>query len=276
MTGVAVDAGASEVTALDATMVDDAVAVDATAPDATVLDDVDEELWPVLEQLARSMRVSDAELDPTLDAIVRMAVETIRPAEYAGLILVVSKSIEPLVTTGEPVRVLDEWQQIQSMGPCVEAAVQQAPVVVRDTRSEQRWDDFGHRAAAIGVLSMICLPLYVGQERLGTLSLYSGRAAAFNRQHQRLAALFATHAALALAEARRLTHIRTALKSRQLTGQATGILMERHRLTGEAAFAQLVRASQDTNRKLVAVAEHLIETGELPDRTTQLYRAPSA
>jgi GAF domain-containing protein len=261
---------------VDVTVVDETTVIDDMTLDASVLDDVDDELWPVLEQLARSMRVSDAELDPTLDAIVRTAVETIGPAEYAGLILVVSKSIEPLVTTGEPVRALDEWQQIQSIGPCIEAAEQQEPVMIRDTRAELRWDGFGPRAAAIGVLSMICLPLYVGQERLGTLSLYSGRAGAFNRQHQKLAALFATHAALALAEARRLSHIRTALKSRQLTGQATGILMERHRLTGEAAFAQLVKASQDSNRKLVAVAEHLIETGELPDRTTQLYRAPSA
>ncbi len=51
--------------------------------------------------------------------------------------------------------------------------------------------------------------------------------------------------------------------------------MERHRLTAEAAFGQLVTASQHLNQKLVVVAEHLIETGELPDRTTQLYRAPA-
>ena len=93
------------------------------------------------------MRVTDAELAPTLDAIVRTAVETIGPADYAGLVLVVSKSIEPVVTTGEPVRILDEWQQSQSMGPCVEAAEQQQPVTIRDTRSEQRWDGFGARAA---------------------------------------------------------------------------------------------------------------------------------
>lgn len=254
----------------------DATASDTTAVDTTVLDDVDDQVWPVLEQLARSMRVPNAELAPTLDAIVRTAVETIGPADYAGMVLVVSKSIEPVVMAGEPVRILDAWQQSQGMGPCVDAAELQQPVTIHDTGSEQRWDGFGARATSLGVQSMVCVPLYLDRERLGSLSLYSSRSSAFNRQHERLAALFATHAALALAEARRLEHVRTALNSRQLIGQATGILMERHRLTGDAAFAKLVKTSQDTNRKVAAVAEHLIETGELPDRTTQLYRAPSS
>jgi AmiR/NasT family two-component response regulator len=49
-------------------------------------------------------------------------------------------------------------------------------------------------------------------------------------------------------------------------GQAKGILMERHRLTAEQAFAVLSRASQEANRKLVDIAEALTATGALPDR----------
>jgi GAF domain-containing protein len=255
--------------------------LEATRSDATetkdgVFDDVDDQVWPVLEQLARSMRVDDAELAPTLSAVVRLAVETISPADYVGLVLVISKTVEPLVIAGEPVRILDEWQQDRKIGPCVDAAEQQQRMKIDDTTSEQRWDGFGARAEEVGVRSMLCLPLYVGRDRLGTLSLYSGRPDAFGPQHEQVAALFATHAALALAEARRLEHVRIALNSRQLIGQATGILMERHRLTADAAFGQLVTASQHLNQKLAIVAEHLIETGEMPDRTTQLYRAPSS
>jgi GAF domain-containing protein len=263
-----------DVTRSNALAVTDAVLNEAVVSD--VWDDVDDQVWPVLEQLARAMRVSDAELDPTLTAVVGMAVDTIGPADYAGLVLVISKAVEPMVVAGEPVRILDEWQQLEKIGPCIDAAEQQQLVTIPDTRSEQRWEGFGARAASVGVLSMICLPLYVGRERLGSLSLYSGRPGAFTQQHERVAALFATHAALALAEARRLEHVRTALSSRQLIGQATGILMERHRLTADAAFSQLVTASQNLNHKLVVVAEHLIETGELADRTTQLYRAPGS
>jgi GAF domain-containing protein len=250
------------------------------ALDVAALAGVNDDAWPVLEQLARAVRLSEtelsqAELAPMLNAVVRTAVETIPPADYAGLVLVAGRSVEPIATTGEPVRALDHWQQDHGLGPCVYAAQHQQPVRIPDTRLEERWAGFGPRAVLEGVLSMMCLPLYVDHERIGTLSLYATRADAFTAQHERVAALFATHAALALAEARRLARIRTALNSRQLIGQATGILMERHRLTSEAAFKQLSTVSQQTNHKLVAVAEHLIETGELPDKTTRFYRAPS-
>ena len=51
---------------------------------------------------------------------------------------------------------------------------------------------------------------------------------------------------------------------RDLIGQAKGILMERQRLSAGDAFDLLRRASQRLNRKLIDVAEHLTETGEMP------------
>jgi len=54
------------------------------------------------------------------------------------------------------------------------------------------------------------------------------------------------------------------LSTRDVIGQAKGILMERQRLSAGDAFDLLRRASQRLNRKLIDVAEHLTETGELP------------
>ena len=56
-----------------------------------------------------------------------------------------------MVTTGEPVRVLDQWQQDHRIGPCIDAAEQQQPVTIDDTLFEQRWDGFGVQAEAAGV-----------------------------------------------------------------------------------------------------------------------------
>jgi AmiR/NasT family two-component response regulator len=76
--------------------------------------------------------------------------------------------------------------------------------------------------------------------------------------------LSATLAAIALAEAQRTGQLHTALGNRDLIGQAKAILMERHRMTADAAFGYLSQAaSQDVNMKLTAVAQHLVETGEL-------------
>ena len=77
--------------------------------------------------------------------------------------------------------------------------------------------------------------------------------------------MFAAHAAVALAGAQQLEHVRSALVNRDVIGQAKGILMERFKMTGDQAFLALVAASQQTNRKLHVVAAELALTGVLSD-----------
>jgi AmiR/NasT family two-component response regulator len=48
--------------------------------------------------------------------------------------------------------------------------------------------------------------------------------------------------------------MRAAVVNRDLIGQAKGILMERHRITADTAFALLAEASQHRNVKLTEVA----------------------
>jgi AmiR/NasT family two-component response regulator len=57
------------------------------------------------------------------------------------------------------------------------------------------------------------------------------------------------------------------LATRELIGEAQGILIERERITSDEAFAVLVRASQHLNIKLREVARRLVDTGETPDAT---------
>jgi AmiR/NasT family two-component response regulator len=71
---------------------------------------------------------------------------------------------------------------------------------------------------------------------------------------------------VALATAQEREHLAEAVLTRDLIGQAKGILMERHKLTADQAFAVLVRASQQANLKLRALAEQLTRTGQLPTR----------
>lgn len=55
-----------------------------------------------------------------------------------------------------------------------------------------------------------------------------------------------------------------ALGSRDVIGQAKGILMERHGVTADAAFSVLSRVSQAENIKLAEVARRFVENGDLP------------
>ena len=76
--------------------------------------------------------------------------------------------------------------------------------------------------------------------------------------------MFAAHAAVALAAVQQRDQLRRGLETRDVIGMAKGILMERYKLDGDRAFSVLVRASQQTNRKLREVAEELVHQGELP------------
>jgi hypothetical protein len=68
---------------------------------------------------------------------------------------------------------------------------------------------------------------------------------------------------LAAAE-RRAANLEVALASNRRISQAIGILMARHRLTEEHAFALLRQCSSRRNVKLAVVAESVVYTGELP------------
>jgi GAF domain-containing protein len=221
-----------------------------------------------LDILARALHVKSAELEPTLQAIVSTAVRMLSPARYAGLIIFSGGELIPQASTDRVPLLLDHLQQKLGDGPCVNAAQRQSIVQIDDTLQDGRWPDFAADAASLGVRSMLCVPLWVDQRCLGALSLYADQATAFTDLHGRVTTLLATFAALALAEAQRADQLTAALVNRDIIGQAKGILMERHRITADAAFGFLTRVSQAENTKLAAIAAQLVATGELPIATS--------
>jgi AmiR/NasT family two-component response regulator len=58
--------------------------------------------------------------------------------------------------------------------------------------------------------------------------------------------------------------LKQALLSRDVIGQAKGILMERCRVSADEAFEQLRLASQRLNRKVHDLATELARTGQWP------------
>jgi transcriptional regulator with GAF, ATPase, and Fis domain len=149
-------------------------------------------------------------------------------------------------------------------GPCLDAVCQFEPVWAHDFATESRWPLFTPVAHEMGVGSMMCTPLVAGDRILGSLSLAACRPNAFDSESQAMAALFAAHATIALAGHEWRRNMSTALSSRDVIGQAKGILMERYRVTPDAAFALLVKASQRTHTKLRTVSDELCRTGVLP------------
>jgi AmiR/NasT family two-component response regulator len=108
---------------------------------------------------------------------------------------------------------------------------------------------------------MLCLPLHVDTSLFGTLSVYADTPRAFKDVTESVARVLAVLAAITLSESRGRANLERALESRDLIGQAKGIIMQARRVTAEEAFALLVRRSQETNTKLLDVAEAVVHTG---------------
>jgi GAF domain-containing protein len=227
------------------------------------LEELDPASWSTLDRLGRVLHVKEADLQATLDAIARTAVETVDNAEYAGVNLLDRGRFVPQAVAGQPPLTLDALQQETGTGPCIDCSRDQVTLRVDDVATDPRWPAYAELATSLGVASMLCVPMSIDEQCLGSVSLYGIAPDGFSGHHERLANLFATHAALVLADAQRTQQLRQALANRDVIGQAKGILMERHHITADAAFVLLRERSQQTNRKLVVVAGELTETGHL-------------
>jgi transcriptional regulator with GAF, ATPase, and Fis domain len=215
-----------------------------------------------LSELARAMQ-ADMTNEALLQHIVAAAVAEIPGAQHAGITLVTGKELSTPAATGELVLEVDRLQYELGEGPCVTAARHHATVRCDDMRAEERWPRFASQTANLGVLSMVSFQLFVEDDSFGALNLYSPTAGVFGAEAESTGMLLASHAAIAMTTARTHAGLQIAMDSRDLIGQAKGILIERYKITAVQAFGLLVASSQAVNRKLRDVAEHLVATGEL-------------
>ena len=224
-------------------------------------------LGDVMSRVARQLQEEHGDVESTLQAITAAAVSTVPGADECSISYVIGRrTVEPRASTSELPGRLDTLQQELQQGPCLDAVWEEEVVRVDDLRSEQRWPDFTRQASDHGMGSMMCFQLFVVGDQLGAMNLYSRTPHAFDDECLEIGQMFAGHAAVALAGAEHEEHLRAGMSSRDIIGQAKGILMERFRLTADQAFGVLSRVSQEMNRKLVDVAAELTETGALPAR----------
>ena len=227
------------------------------------------DLTGTLSEIAQVL-FSAGSVTNTLAQVVAVAVHTIEGCDFAGLFVMESGIVVTPVMTDPIVEVIDNLQRQTAEGPCLEAIAQAGMVYAEDLISDVRWPRFGARAAGVGIRSALALPLVtVGTE--GAINLYAHYPAAFGVVDRAKGAILSSLASAAVTaarsmedEERRIDNLHAALSSREVIGQAQGILMERERIAADQAFDILRRASQYLNIKLREVAQSLVDTGERP------------
>jgi GAF domain-containing protein len=200
-----------------------------------------------------------------LDLITENAVALIAGAEHAAVVVPAGpKRLDARSAHGALPPLVMGLENDLAEGPCIDAVTQTAQVVVPDLKSEVRWPAFSKEVLRLGVGSMLCTPLAAEDRIVGSLTLVSSKPNAFDEDSAGLAMVFAAHAAIALVGAIEVRHLKTMVSSRDLIGQAKGMLMERYKLDADKAFSLLVRISQNQNVKLRDICQQLVDTGQLP------------
>lgn len=210
-------------------------------------------------------------VEDVLTQVVRAAADLFPAADFVSVTL-----RDPDGRFYTPVRTdaiadrLDELQYELSEGPCHDAAIPEGPAMSRspDLRSDGLWPKWAPAASALGasaVLSTALIPDATPPQRSGALNIYSRKPHGLDDVDVDQALLLATHASLALARTAAVTRaelreaqLRQAIASRDVIGQAKGIIMNRRGVPAGEAFEILRRTSQQLNVKLVELATNLV------------------
>lgn len=227
--------------------------------------DDDVELAQTLAEVARTL-VDEDDVEATLRRICQLAVKTVESCRAAGLSIVEDGRITSRSTTDDLPRVVDEIQSRTGEGPCIDAIVEHEVFVTGSLATEKRWPRFAPQAhERTGVQSILGVRLFTTEKTMGALNLYSEDADAFDEHDVAVASVFAAHAAVALANARREEDLENKAATRDVIGMAKGIIMGRQHVSDEEAFEILRRASQRMNLKLREVAVRLVDgIGDVP------------
>ena len=207
----------------------------------------------------------EATLEGLSERIADSAASTVPTASCASVVFAGDGAPRTVGATADEARQLDAVQHDSDTGPCLDA-MRHIDVVVADVVDDAaRWPAFCARAVELGITGAVSVPLSVRDIALGTINVYRRAGARFAPDEctaleslARAAAVLLSNLLAYSSSETRNEQLVVALQTREIIGQAMGVLMERESCGREAAFDMLRRASQRENVKLRDLAERIV------------------
>ena len=211
---------------------------------------------------------ADADADTVIAELAEHAAVEIPGAQYAGITLTRNgKHIETPAATHFYPMLLDKIQQRHLQGPCLTAAWEEKTVHVANLETDDRFPLYRQDALAeTPIKSIMAFQLFIAGETIGALNVYSEQPEVFGEESKNIGLVFAAHSSVAWNSARRDEQFKNALASRDMIGQAKGMIMERYGVDAVQAFELLRKLSQDSNVPLIKVATDLVADGQSASR----------
>jgi GAF domain-containing protein len=204
-------------------------------------------------------------VDTGLDAALELAVaetDDVFDVDGAGLMLLSEDGVLRYITASdEPGRMLETLQEQFGEGPCVDAFLDDKPVLAAGMDADPRWPSVGPLAAGHGVHAVLGVPVDLREGPVGTLNVYAAQRhhwdesdVAAIQAYTRVIASLLRAAVRAHLSGKAATQLQHALDHRSLIEQAKGVIMQRRGLDQQAAFELLRSQARSSRRRLDEVA----------------------
>lgn len=226
-------------------------------------------LIEAFSDIAQHVYSSDDD-EASMRRITETATSAISGCDAASLTVLERSGPQTRAATHDIARIGDQIQYDVAEGPCLDAAMHERWVYTPDLGSDSRWPRSSVRLRnELGVRSMLSCRLALDvapSNTLGGLNLYSMQESGFTENDEMLAILLSSLGAVVVDGSRQEANLRAAVESRQVIGEAIGILRAHDpSLTREAAFQMLSSASQRMNLKLRELARRIADHEPLLD-----------
>jgi GAF domain-containing protein len=226
-----------------------------------------DELAAVFARMS-GLLLSAETVDSVLRLVTKLAKETVPGTAGAGLSIVDPQGVR--VTTASTDEVVEQADRIQyetGTGPCLLAWTDRTVVRVDDLARDTRWPHWARRAHDLGLRASLSAPLVAGDAGLGALKVYGDRPRAYGSREESLLGMFATQAAVLVANAkshadanRASARLAASVRGRDTVNIAKGILMAQGHVDEQSAFLQLAQSARESSQPLVKTAEDLART----------------
>jgi GAF domain-containing protein len=204
--------------------------------------------------------------DELLQRLLESVNELVDDASSGIMLATRSGDLEFAAASDESVVDIELHQARVKEGACYAAFQDDEVVAIPDVSAWEAWPEYRRRVLASGKRAVVGVPMHAFGETIGVINVYRSSPGKWHESElvtARAAAAIAATAIVHTTGHQQQTALRqqleSAIESRDLIGQAKGILMARYGIDSDAAFDQLRERSQRANRKLRHIAEEVVD-----------------
>ncbi len=228
-----------------------------------------DDLVGVIREFTGSI-VNPFDLDELLHRLMGHATQVIDAAGAGVMLAGEQGDLEFVAASEQRVVEAEQHQAKLKSGACFEAYATNRIVTVDDLSTDRRWPDYAQRVASLGLCSVLGVPMNAFGQTIGVINFYREAPSHWSPEDVDTAEIITSMGAGYVLSANHLRaqhtlseQLHAAIRSRDIIGQAKGVIMAREDVNADTAFQMLRQRSQDQKRRLRDLAQEIVADHEV-------------